>query len=420
MHNDGPWPLVRLGDFAYIKARIGWRGLSASEYTEDGPFLIAGQHIKGSQIDWAACDHLSWFRYSESKEIQLQDGDVILSKDGTIGRVGFVRNLPGPATINGTMMLIRPDKNHFKSRFVYYLLQGDAFRRLVNERISGSSVPHLFQRDIVQLRVPSVPLFEQKKIAEILGSVDEAIQATQAVIDQTRKVKQGLLQQLLTRGINHTRFKQTEIGQIPEDWEIKSANELCETISVGIVVKPTQYYVESGVPCFRSANVREGHVHDDDWAHIAEQSNRLLKKSRITTGDVLVVRTCYPGTSCVVPPRFDGANCVDIIFARPIQRVVLPQFLSHFINSSAGKKQVLAGQGGLAQQHFNVSALKRMLLGVPSLAEQEEIVGRTESLQIWLERSEQELQALAQLKRGLMQDLLTGRVQVQECRHAAS
>lgn len=77
------WEIRRLGDYAYIKARIGWRGLSASEYTQEGPLLIAGNHINGSNIMWDKCDHVSQFRYNEYPEIKLKNDDIIISKNGT-------------------------------------------------------------------------------------------------------------------------------------------------------------------------------------------------------------------------------------------------------------------------------------------------------------------------------------------------
>ncbi len=80
--------------------------LKAEEYIEDGPYLIAGNHIIGGKVDWDRCQHISQFRYQELPEIALNPGDVIISKDGTIGRLAFIDNLPGEATINSTMMLI--------------------------------------------------------------------------------------------------------------------------------------------------------------------------------------------------------------------------------------------------------------------------------------------------------------------------
>src|SRR6266853_2591428 len=92
-------------------------------------------------------------------------------------------------------------------------------------------------------------------------------------------------------------YKQTEMGVIPEDWEVKPCSVICDLITVGIVVRPTQYYVNQGVPAFRSANIREDGIDASDLVFISDKSNALLAKSQVRAGDVITVRTGYPGTS---------------------------------------------------------------------------------------------------------------------------
>ena len=159
---------------------------------------------------------------------------------------------------------------------------------------------------------------------------------------------------------------------IPEGWREATAEELCSRISVGIVIKPTQYYVdeEQGVRAFRSANIGEGFVRDSEWIHISEDGHAKNKKSALKANDILIVRTGYPGTACLLPPEYEGSNCIDIIFARPDPEQVVPAYLCTFTNSEYGKKQVLDGSGGLAQQHFNVGAYKKLKLPLPPLFEQ--------------------------------------------------
>ena len=198
---------------------------------------------------------------------------------------------------------------------------------------------------------------------------------------------------------------------IPEGWREATAEELCSRISVGIVIKPTQYYVdeERGVRAFRSANIGEGFVQDSDWIHISEEGHAKNKKSALKANDILIVRTGYPGTACLLPPEYEGSNCIDIIFARPDPRHVVPAYLCTFTNSEYGKKQVLDGSGGLAQQHFNVGAYKKLKLPLPPLSEQQRIA---EILSTW-DRAIATVEALianarAQ-KKALMQSLLTGK-----------
>ena len=334
--------------------------------------------------------------------------DILMSFDGSPGIVR--RGFEGIYSSGIRKIIFK--NTRFDRNFTYYVLQSSIVQDLIAIHAdAGTTIKHA-SKSIPLIRIPAPPISEQKKIAAILSSVDGAIQATQAVIDQTRRVKQGLLQQLLTCGIGHTRFKQTEIGEIPEEWCIKTAKEVCSKISVGIVVKPTQYYESNGIKCFRSANVREGYIEDHNWVYISEEANNLNAKSKLHSGDVLIVRTGYPGTSCVVPQEYDGTNCIDIIFARPKVGMILSQYLSCFINSSLGKKQVLYGQGGLAQKHFNVNALNQMKIVLPSIYEQKKITTILTNMDNVLNIELDKMVQIQKIKRGLMQDLLTGRVRV--------
>ena len=334
--------------------------------------------------------------------------DILMSFDGSPGIVR--RGFEGIYSSGIRKIIFK--NTRFDRNFTYYVLQSSIVQDLIAIHAdAGTTIKHA-SKSIPLIRIPAPPISEQKKIAAILSSVDGAIQATQAVIDQTRRVKQGLLQQLLTCGIGHTRFKQTEIGEIPEEWCIKTAKEVCSKISVGIVVKPTQYYESNGIKCFRSANVREGYIEDHNWVYISEEANNLNAKSKLHSGDVLIVRTGYPGTSCVVPQEYDGTNCIDIIFARPKVGMILSQYLSCFINSSLGKKQVLYGQGGLAQKHFNVNALNQMKIVLPSIYEQKKITSILTNIDNVLNIELDKMVQIQKIKRGLMQDLLTGRVRV--------
>ena len=167
-------------------------------------------------------------------------------------------------------------------------------------------------------------------------------------------------------------YKQTEVGVIPEDWEVRPCSERSERIMVGIVIRPTQYYVPHGVPAFRSANIREHGITDSDLVFISDASNMLLAKSQTRTGDVLTVRTGYPGTSAVVRPVHAGCNCIDILITRPSKKLD-PDWLAIWINSSVGKEQVLRNQGGLAQKHFNVGDMRNLMVALPPLPEQRAI-----------------------------------------------
>ncbi|MEQ0303304.1 restriction endonuclease subunit S [Klebsiella sp. CN_Kp088] len=198
---------------------------------------------------------------------------------------------------------------------------------------------------------------------------------------------------------------------VPEGWSLVDANRICESISVGVVIKPSQYYVDEsvGIKAFRSANVREGFINDSDWVYFSQEGHLANKKSQLKTGDVLIVRTGYPGTACVVTPEFEGANAIDIVIARPKKDKVLPEYLCAYTNSSVGKSQVLSLQGGMAQKHLNVSAYQTLKVKLPPLSEQRQI---TQILSTWekaISITEKLLVNSQQKKKAIMQQLLTGK-----------
>lgn len=172
-----------------------------------------------------------------------------------------------------------------------------------------------------------------------------------------------------------------------EGWRHATVEEICQRVSVGIVIKPSQYYVENGegIRAFRSANIGENKVVDRDWVYLSKAGHEANKKSALREGDVLVVRSGAPGTACVVPKEFAGSNCIDVVFARPDRRQVLPEYLASYTNSDVGKQHVLGNKGGLALQHFNVGAYKEMLVLLPPLTEQRKIA---EILRTWDEALE--------------------------------
>lgn len=189
--------------------------------------------------------------------------------------------------------------------------------------------------------------------------------------------------------------------------------DVCDTISVGIVVKPSSYYVANGVPAFRSQNVREDRIQPDPMVYISEEANNgPVRKSKLSGGDVLIVRTGYPGTSCVVPPEFDGSNCIDLIFVRPNKAKLRSQHLSRFFNSDAAKAQVQAGKIGLAQQHFNLGAVKNTQMPLPPTDQQDEIVAHLELIDSKHDLAASKRNALQDLFRTLLHELMTARTRV--------
>ena len=174
-------------------------------------------------------------------------------------------------------------------------------------------------------------------------------------------------------------------------------------VCVGVVIKPTQYYTDKGIPAFRSLNIGEMHVKDSDWVYFTEEGHQKNQKSVVHKNDVLVVRSGAPGTAYVATEKYDGYNAVDIIIAHPDNSKVNSIFLAAFTNMPHGMNQIRERTGGAAQQHFNVGGYKAMRLIMPSIELQNQyaaFVEQTDKSKLAVQKGLQELEIL---KKSLMQ-----------------
>ncbi len=194
------WEQKVLGNTSVLKARIGWQGLTTAEYLDTGDFyLVTGTDFNGGYIDWGNCHYVDESRYKQDKNIQLREKDVLVTKDGTIGKVALIDHLDKPATLNSGVFVIRPIEDAFHPAFFYYLLCSNVFTEFLGQLSAGSTINHLYQKDIVNFiyRTP-VTLAEQTAIATILSDIDSEIAALEARLAKARQIKQGMMQELLT------------------------------------------------------------------------------------------------------------------------------------------------------------------------------------------------------------------------------
>lgn len=197
---SGEWGVKRLGETATLKARIGWQGLTTAEYLDTGDYyLVTGTEFKNGYIDWNSCHYVDASRYKQDKYIQLKEHDVLVTKDGTIGKVALITDLPRPATLNSGVFVIRPVENAFHPEFFYYLLCSNVFTEFLTQLSAGSTINHLYQKDFVSFvyRTPAT-IKEQTAIAAILSDMDAELAILEAKLAKVRSLKQGMMQELLT------------------------------------------------------------------------------------------------------------------------------------------------------------------------------------------------------------------------------
>jgi len=167
------WNWEKLGENSILKGRIGWQGLTTAEYLQKGKyFLVTGTDFKDGKIDWENCVYVTKQRFEQDLYIQLTKGDVLVTKDGTIGKIACIDTLPKPATLNSGVFVVRPLHEEYFPFFFFYVLNSVYFIKFLNRLKTGSTINHLYQKDFVSFHFPIPPLPEQKRIASILSGVD--------------------------------------------------------------------------------------------------------------------------------------------------------------------------------------------------------------------------------------------------------
>jgi type I restriction enzyme S subunit len=419
------WSTIRIKFSTYVKGRIGWHGLKSDEFTDEGAYLVTGTDFENNQIDWSRCYHVSLERYAQDPYIQLQNGDLLITKDGTIGKTAIVSGLQEYATLNSGIFLTRPLRQDYLPEFLYWVLNSNCFYDYVNVSQTGTTINHLYQWTFENFAFQLPPIAEQKQIARFLDRettrIDTLITKKSQLIAFLQKKRDAIIHQAVTKGLeDNVDIVESNIGwleMIPAHWKSTRLKFITLEITVGIVVTPAKYYVDSGVPCLRSLNVKAGKLVDNDLVFISSESNELHRKSKIYEDDLVVVRSGQPGTTAVVDQRFNGANCIDLIIVRQSQ-LFNSSYLAYLANSDFSKIQFSLGSGGAIQQHFNVGTAANLCILLPPLKEQQEIVGflneRVEHLEKTIAKVQESVDLLQREKESLITAAVTGKIDVRE------
>jgi type I restriction enzyme S subunit len=200
------WEVRKVKLSSYVKGRIGYHGLRSDEFIDEGPYLITGTDFKDGGINWNTCYHVPEWRYEQDPFIQIKNNDVLITKDGTVGKIAFIENIPGKTTLNSHLLVVRPLKNSYQPRFLYWILLADCFTYYVNLVQSGTIMNALSQEKLENFVFPLPPILEENQITEFLDKqitqFDELIAKSKAQITLLEEKRQALITATVTGKID--------------------------------------------------------------------------------------------------------------------------------------------------------------------------------------------------------------------------
>ena len=288
------WDTKKLKELLYIKGRIGWKGLQKSEFGSDGALIINGPEINDGKVDWNKCLRVPKWRYDESPEIAVKENDILMTKDGTIGKVAFLDHLAESATLASGIFLIRiEDPTMLDQKFFFQYLKSQIFKELVRSRTEGSVIPHLYQRDIEELYVPLPPIIEQRLIGHLLSNLDQKIELNQQMNKTLESIAQALFKHWFIDfefpDENGNPYKSSggemvdsELGEIPKGWFIRKLDGIANFLNGLALQKYPAVSEEEYLPVIKIREMNSGISESSDKA-----SFNIPQEYVVDNGDIL-------------------------------------------------------------------------------------------------------------------------------------
>ncbi|MDX3384477.1 restriction endonuclease subunit S [Streptomyces niveiscabiei] len=320
------WNRVRLDRIATVNARIGWKALTADEYQSEGYAFLATPNIKGREIDFGEVNYISEFRYQESPELKLREGDVLLAKDGnTLGIVNIVRGLPREATVNGSIAVLRASA--MDPRFIRYVIASNPIQSHIGSVKDGMGVPHLFQRDIKRFLLPEPPFEEQRRIADFLDFETDRLDALAAARASQLRCLEQLWDSLLATSVDHLI---SAYGLLPMRRFVESVEQGWSPQCDDVEADPSEWAV------LKTSSVSSGEFMPLEHKRLPDGIDADLRY-QIEDGDVLLTRgsgsPSHVGVCAVA--RTDGRKLLlsDLMYRVKLSREWSPDFVALALGS---------------------------------------------------------------------------------------
>lgn len=375
------WNTKRIKYMATLKGRIGWQGLTSEEYQDEGAYLITGVDFENGGIDWENCVHIPMKRWEEAKDIQIENGDLLITKDGTIGKVAIVSDMPGETSLNSGVLRIIPIKGYDR-RFLYWVLKSEEFWNWFNYKNSGNStIAHLYQGDFAEFLYAFPNYEEQEAIADYLdahcGELDKIVVELEKQIHVLRQYKKSLITETVTHGLdNQCEFKDSGndwFGIIPQHWEVKKLKYICSYLTDGSHFSPET--VDEGYPYITAADVRGIGINYDAAKKICEADFHMLQRTgcQPQANDVLLVKD--GATTGRVGFVTDDTPCVllsSVAILRAPEKM-LGKYLMYLLESNGLQEQIQASMEGSAMPRTILSKIQNYFGIVCPLEEQTKI-----------------------------------------------
>ena len=419
------WNIKRIKYLAQLKGRIGWQGLTSDEYTDVGSFLITGVDFSDGSINWESCVHITEERWAEAPEIHIQNGDLLITKDGTVGKVAIVESLQGKASLNSGVLLIKTSGDYNK-KFLYWVLLSEEFWTWFRLKNAGNStIIHLYQNDFAEFSYTFPDAAEQQAIADFLDK--ECAKIANIVADLEKQIallqqyKKSLITETVTKGLDKSVSMKDSgiewIGKIPAHWDVEPMKYRV-TFHNGDRGEnyPAKSELQSeGIPFINAGHLEGDGLNMDNMDYISEEKYRIMGGVKLRPGDILYCLRGSVGKNAIVDMN-QGTVASSLVAIRSVG--ISAEYLYYSLNSHIEEVQRYWWDNGTAQPNLSADNLGKYKICIPPIEEQKAIVKYLNNIcsqidNLFVGKKEQ-LSTIQRHKKSLIYEYVTGKKRIKE------
>lgn len=415
------WRPYRIKYNTFLKGRIGWQGLKADEFKDSGYCLITGTDFDNNGgINWNSCYRISSERFFEDEQLHIKKGDILLTKDGTIGKLAYIGELPEPASLNSHLLIVRQKNDLILNSFLYYVLLSSVFKNFCYFNQTGSIMSSISQEMFSYFNCFVPTIKEQLAISNYLkekcGSIDKVIATQEKRVALLNELKQSVISEAVTRGINpNITLKDTGIewiGEIPEHWEVMPLKRT-GSFGNGLTYSPDDVCDEDGILVLRSSNIQNDKLCFEDNVYVKDCSDSLM----VIPGDIIICSrngsASLVGKCAMVENELYATFGAFMMRYRP-RRNANKKFAYYMLQAALKLHKGLYSTTTINQ--LTNTVINQITVSYPPLSEQEAIAkyldekcGRFDTL---ISKANREIELLKEYKQSIISEAVTGKIKV--------
>ena len=416
------WQIKRIKHTTYVKGRIGWQGMRSDEFLESSDsYVVTGTDFMKGLVKWDTCYQVPLERYEEDPFIQLREGDLLITKDGTIGKIAVVKDIPKIATLNSGVFLTRPLFDSYVPEFMYWILYSEVFKTFYDYNKSGSTIQHLYQNVFNEFMFPLPTIKEQTTIVNYLDykttQIDNLIAKKEQFIKLLEEERFAVINQAVTKGLNLTLpMKDSGIewlGKIPEHWEVKRLRNIVDTVKTGSTPPSDeiQYFEPQEINWYGPGDFDKLKL-GDAKRKISQLAIEQNKCRLFPSNSILLIG--IGATVGKVGLATEPCSSNQQINAIILKEFYNARFYLYFLSTI--KEIIVMEASSATLPIFNQTQTKNISVSVPPIEEQNKIVdfieNQMERVQTIIEKSKHEIELLKEYKTALISEVVTGKIDV--------